>query len=109
MAVDELIDDAPVGQSAQAAVVDIDIGCDFAAGGADFGLLSVVVGGEVGGGLARIVGVYGVKFQPTAAAVVDGLLKEAAPADCPEDEYVVVGLKLEEGVDGQGISSPISG
>ena len=88
---DHTVDGTPVGEAADIAVVDEDVGLELA--------------GEVGigvGGFFWVVAVGGVELDAAFAAPVEGCIEELALATGPEDEAVVVGDEHLEGVDGEG-------
>ena len=78
---DNLVDGAPVGEAADGAVVDEEVGVELAG-----------VDGRSIDFLAGIVGVDGEEFEPTLGAEVDRLLQELAFTGGPEDEPVAFGL-----------------
>ena len=96
---DEAVDDAPVGEAADVAVVDVELGIELAAAAAVEGL----------GGLIGIVAVDGEELDAAGAAVVEGVLEKGAFADCPKDELVAVGDELAEGGAGEGFLAPYVG
>ena len=75
--VDDLVDGAPVGEAADGAVVDEEVGVELA--GADAGFVDF---------LAGVVAVDGEEFKPALCAEVYGFLQELAFAGGPEDEPV---------------------
>ena len=88
---DDLVDGAPVGEAADGAVVDEEVGVELA--GADAGLVDF---------LAGVVAVDGEELQAALFAEVDGLLQEPAFTGGPEDERVSFRLYLLEGCYGEG-------
>ncbi len=72
----------PAGQTADIAVVDIDVGMDFAR--------------PRGGIVKRIVAVDAMKLQPAPAAPFHCFFQWSAFAVSPENQYVAVGLELLE-------------
>ena len=89
--VDDLTDGAPVGEAADGAVVDEEVGVELA--GADAGLVDF---------LAGVVAVDGEELQAALFAEVDGFLQEPAFTGGPEDEGVSFRLYLLEGCYGEG-------
>ena len=83
--VDNLVDGAPVGEAADGAVVDEEVGVDLA--GVDGGCIDF---------LAGVVGVDGEEFEAAFCAEVDGFLQELAFTGGPEDEPVAFGLDAFE-------------
>ena len=79
--VDNLVDGAPVGEAADGAVVDEEVGVELAG-----------VDGRCVDFFAGIVGVDGEEFEPTLGAEVDRFLQEIAFTGGPEDEPVAFGL-----------------
>ena len=89
--VHHLVDGAPVGQAAEVAVVDEEVGVELAAVGCRFARV-----------LAGVVAVDGVEFEAALAAVFDGFVEEVALAHAPQDEQVAFGLQFFQGCDGEG-------
>ena len=88
---DDLTDGTPVGEAADGAVVDEEVGVELA--GADAGLVDF---------LAGVVAVDGEELKAALFAEVDGLLQEPAFTGGPEDECVSFRLYLLEGCYGEG-------
>ena len=80
----------PLRQFAEVAVVDIEVGGDFAAG---------LIAGRGRWQFLGIVGVDGVEFEASLGAPCHCLLEELAFTDCPQDEMEVghVALELPQG------------
>lgn len=74
------VDFGPGGEGAEVAVVDVDVGGDFAAALVDGGGRRQFVG---------VVGVDGVEVETALGAPVDGLLKQLSLADSPQYELQV--------------------
>ena len=72
---DHDIDGVPVGESAEVAVVDVDVGGDLAAGG---------YASE--GGFVGVVGVDGIELKAAFATPIHGLIEEVTFAHGPKDE-----------------------
>lgn len=72
---DHDIDGAPIGESAEVAVVDVDVGGDLAAGG---------YASE--GGFVGVVGVDGIELKAAFATPIHGLIEEVTFAHGPKDE-----------------------
>ena len=83
--VDNLVDGSPVGEAADGAVVDEEVGVELA--GVDGGCIDF---------LAGVVGVDGEEFEPSLGAEVDRFLQEIAFTGSPEDEAVAFGLDAFE-------------
>lgn len=81
---DHVVDHAPVGKPSQVAVVDEEIGFQFARGGR--GVLAFV---EVLG----VVAVHGIELQAAVAAPIHGVLQQLAFPYRPKYQGVMVGLK----------------
>lgn len=81
---DHVVDLAPVGKSSQVAVVDEEVGFQFARGGR--GVLTFV---EVLG----VIAVHGIELQAAAAAPIHGILQQLAFPYRPKYQGVIVGLK----------------
>lgn len=96
----ELVDDAPVGQSAHAAVVDIEIGGQFAT---VRGLRVATIG------VGRTRAVDGIKLEAAVAAIVHRLSEQPALARGPQHQLVVLGLQPLERGDGEGYLSAYLG
>ena len=88
---DYLVDGAPVGEAADGAVVDEEVGVELA--GADAGLIDF---------LAGVIAVDGEELKAAALAEVYGFLEKTAFAGGPQDERMSFGLYLLEGCDGEG-------
>ena len=88
---DHLINGAPVGEAAEVAIVDEDVGFELA------GEVLVVAGIFFG-----VVAVDGPELDAAVAAPLDGFVQEVALADAPEDELVVVTDQHLQCLDGEG-------
>ena len=86
-----LVDGTPVGEAADGAVVDEEVGVELA--GADAGFVHF---------LAGVVAVDCEEFESTGFAEVDGFLKELAFTCGPEDEPVAFFLEFSECGCGEG-------
>ena len=89
--VDDFVDGAPVGEAADGAVVDEEVGVELA--GVDGCCIDL---------LAGVVGVDGEEFEAALCTEVDGLLQELAFTGGPEDELMAVGLYALERCYGEG-------
>ena len=97
---DHVVDHAPVGKSSQVAVVDEEVGFQFARGGR--GVLTFV---EVLG----VVAVHGIELQAAATAPIHGVLQQLAFPYRPKYQGVMVGLRRFSVSTAKGISLPILG
>lgn len=87
---DHAIDRAPVGQAAEVAIVDEEVGLEFAR--------------EMAIGLGRLLGVVavdGIELQAALAAESDGLVEQFAFTNAPEDELVALVGELAQCLDGE--------
>ena len=87
---DHVVDHAPVGKAAEVAVVDIEVGLDLA-GGPERVILHVV----------RLVRIDGMELETSRTAEVYRFLEQPPFACCPENQYVMLRLKLLEGINGE--------
>ena len=87
---DHFVDGAPVGEAADGAVVDEEVGVELAG-----------VDGRCVDFFAGVVGVDGEEFEASLGAEVYGFLQEVAFTGGPEDETVAFGLDSLEGFDGE--------
>ena len=101
--VDNLIDDTPIRQSAEVAVIDVEVGSDLATCrtyGSGFRDTRLLLGE---------VGIDGIELQPALTTEVDGVLQEFALTDGPENENVVLLLQLKKRADSEGALTPYLG
>ena len=84
------VDGAPVGEAADGAVVDEEVGVELAG-----------VDGRCIDFFAGVVGVDGEEFEASLGAEVYGFLQEVAFTGGPEDETVAFSLDSLEGFDGE--------
>ena len=82
---DDLVDGAPVGEAADGAVVDEEVGVELA--GVDCGCIDFFAG---------VVGVDGEEFEASLGAEVYGFLQEVSFTGGPEDETMAFGLDSSE-------------
>ena len=87
---DHFVDGAPVGEAANGAVVDEEVGVELA--GMDGRCIDFFAG---------VVGVDGEEFEASLGAEVYGFLQEVAFTGGPEDETVAFGLDSLKGFDGE--------
>ena len=80
------IDFRPFRQPVEVAVVDVDVGGDFAA---------ALIAGRRRGKFLGVVGVDGVEFEASLGAPCHCLFEELAFTDCPQDEMEVGHVTLE--------------
>ncbi len=74
---DHLVDNSPIGQPAEIAIVDKDIDRELAAQ-------------RLGRTLIGVVGIDGIELQPARTAVVDRLLQQLALAHRPKDKLMAI-------------------
>ena len=89
---DHVVDASPVGESAEVAVVDEEVGLDFA------GVVSVSLL-RVGDGFVHV---GGIEIHAPLMTPVEGLLEQRALADAPQDELVALLDERAERLNGEG-------
>ena len=87
---DHLVDDAPVGQAADIAVVDEHIGLKFAA--ADGALIDILVG---------IVAIDGEKVHSALVTILNCILQQTTLAATPQNQAMTIVLKLLQSCDSE--------
>ena len=85
-----LVDGAPVGEASNVAVIDEDIGVELAA--------ELIIVFEC---LFRVVTIDGIEFDASFATPVDGIVKQFAFTNRPQNQLVMVGNEHPQRLDGK--------